>query len=265
MRTMTLVLVVLTCLPFLTKSIAAAENAVDAGLCSNIDLNWLRAHAPIPRSEIVSRRVVEDLCEVMLKIGSDLVPIYAGKNFLLAGELYSHRRQITQDVIGNIKKAEFKKSINKIEKIVAFEYQPPNANGTAIYMISDPLCGYCEKAAAQIGFIANKYGVTVKTILFNVHGEQGKEKCLEAICRNFDLDQYVAPGWKKAPGAKDQQCKKGFDLYNDSIRQIRKLGIRGVPAFFLDDGTRINGADMAALEKELKNKIRGIQAKIISN
>ena len=226
--------------------------------CKNIDLAWLKQHVTISKANIVSMQALDGLCEVILKIGTDYIPVYSGNTFIIAGEMFKNKQAVTGPKIKALKKADIRKNIQELDRIAAFEYKPGVLKNRTIYMITDPLCSYCNYAAKHIKSIADKYGATVKAILYTIHGDQAKgegkgyDKSMEAICRKFDLDQYAASDWKNAPVSEKYRCQKGKDLLAASASLIEKLNLKGVPAFILDNGARINGADMPALEKELE-------------
>jgi len=62
-----------------------------AGVCNEVNEELLQKHAPIPPYKVVSKREVKGLCELILNINGDLVPVYATKDFILAGEMFSNR------------------------------------------------------------------------------------------------------------------------------------------------------------------------------
>jgi protein-disulfide isomerase len=226
--------------------------------CKDIDLAWLNKHATIPNARIVSKQALDGLCEVILKIGKDYIPVYAGKTFILTGEMFKGKKAVTGPKIKAFKKADIRKNIQRLDRAAAFEYKPPVSKNRTIYMITDPLCGYCSYAAEHIKEIADKYGATVKAVLYPIHGDQAKcegkayDKSMEAICQKFDLDQYAAYDWKNAPVSEKYRCQKGKDLLAASADVIARLDIEGVPVFILDTGAKITGADMPALKRELE-------------
>ena len=235
--------------------------------CKNIDLNWLNQHATIDKAQIVSRQALDGLCEVILKIKADYIPVYAGETFIITGEMFKGKQAVTGPKIKALKKADIRKNIQELDRAAAFEYKPAVSKSRTIYMITDPLCSYCNYAAEHIKNIADKYGATVKAVLYTIHGDQatgegkGYDKSMEAICRKFDLDQYSASDWKKSPVSEKYRCQKGKDLLAASASLIEKLNLRGVPVFILDSGAKITGADMSALERELE---KGSQRKHLS-
>ena len=234
-------------------AVSIEPSVTEENICDHIDVHWLRLHAAVPSCEIISKRQTGDLCEVILDVNGNYVPLYTGKDFFIAGQMYQNNMDLTNQTITGIRKEKFVKNKESLDKAVVIEYTPPEKKELAVYMFTDPLCPYCNTAGEKIQGIADKYGATVKMLFFNVHGDDGKEKSVEAICRNFTLEQYIASEWKKQATNKKYDCKQGEDIYERSMTTAKNMGITGVPQFFLQDGTNINGADMAALENALKN------------
>lgn len=251
------ILLLLTFLIFVSATLIYAKfNSNEP--CKNIDLAWLNQHTTISKSQIVFRQPLDGLCEVIIKIGTDYIPVYAGKTFIIAGEMFKRKQAVTGPKIKTLKNNHIRKNIQELNSVTAFEYKPGVPKNRTIYMITDPLCTYCNYAAKHIKNIADKYGATVKAILYTIHGDQAKgegkgyDKSMEAICRKFDLDQYAASEWKKTPASNKYRCQKGKDLLAASAGLMVKLNLKGVPVFILDNGVRINGADIPALERELE-------------
>jgi len=262
MKNLPYILLILACLLVMSATNTHAEFNSKAP-CKNIDLDWLNKHATMPNASIMSKQTLDGLCEVILKIGKDYIPVYAGKTFIITGEMFKRKKAVTGPKIKALKKADIRKNIQELDRAAAFEYKPPVLKNRTIYMITDPLCSYCSYAAEHIKDIADKYGATVKAILYSIHGDQAKgegkgyDKSMETICRKFDLDQYAASDWKKDPVSKKYWCQKGKDLLATSADAIGKLHIKGVPVFILDNGEKITGADLPALERELEKAAKG--------
>ena len=220
--------------------------------CGNIDLDWLRKHSPIPAGRIVSKQNTDSLCEIVLKIGTEYVPLFAGGDFIIAGEMLKHRTQVTRERIDALKTGHYAKLIPRLDAIAAIVYRPAENKGRTIYMITDPLCGYCNMAAEKIVPLAETYGAAVKAVLYSVHGIEGDQKSIEAVCRDFTLDQYTEKEWKRRPFDERYRCERGEERVKAAKEVIGKTGIAGVPVFIFDDGRFVDGANMTAVEKILQ-------------
>jgi len=219
-----------------------------AGVCTGITIDSLREHVPIPPAQIVSKRDVYGLCEVILKINNEYVPIYATSKFVIAGEMFVNRHQITQESLARIKAKFFLKFKKVADKLTAFTYRPKGKIRHTIYMFTDPVCPFCHRAEKDIKQIADQYKAQVKFIFFPVHIPIGEEKAVEAVCKGLTANKYLQGSWRKDSG---WQCKKGKEFIKESESFAKKLGVRGVPTFFLDNGEMIVGANLSLLRQEL--------------
>ena len=71
--------------------------------CIHIDMEWLSQQAPLPgNARIVYKKDLGSVCEVVLVMDGDLVPFYAGEDFLLAGQLFKNKKFITQETLNSL-------------------------------------------------------------------------------------------------------------------------------------------------------------------
>jgi len=227
-------------------------------VCDTITLSSMQAHVPIPPATILSKRAVNGICEVILDINGQYVPVYAGKNYVIAGEMFQNKKQITQSRMDNLKAQNFIRMKPDIEKCVALSYTPKKDIRQKIYMITDPVCPFCHQAESQLKAFAEKNAVEFKIILASVHPPVGRQKAIEAVCRKLSLDDYISQPWRDENRTDQYQCREGIDLIDASEKLSAALGLEGVPVFFLENGQRIDGADMPALESALS----GISLKV---
>jgi thiol:disulfide interchange protein DsbC len=222
--------------------------------CSGVDNGFIRKHASVADFTIVSSRPVSGLCEVIINYRDQLVPLYAGKNFIISGNLYKDRVKITDESINSIKAGNFNKHLRRIKEAVSFSYIPEQKTGKSVYMFTDPLCGFCNRAIKSVKTLADKHGAVFNFIIISYHGKKGKAKAVEAVCRKFTLEDYSMPGWKESGDTARYQCSEGEDAFSRSTRVSDLLGINGVPAFYIDDGTFISGSEMILLDRALGKK-----------
>ncbi len=234
---------------FMTVFVAAAATADDS-ICDSVDMEWIRTHVPVPPAKIIEKAPLNGLCQVILDIQGQLVPVFTGKNFVLAGEMFQDKQQMTQNKINDLKTAAIKESMDKLKTVVSMSYAPANANGKVVYMLTDPLCPYCSQAGDQLKDIADETGATFKLILANVHGEAGEKKVKEALCKNFTFDQYIASEWKQTP-PEEFECEKADTFWVESSKVVSGLGVRGLPAFITMDGQMVSGANMPAVKEAI--------------
>jgi thiol:disulfide interchange protein DsbC len=235
-------------------SIFQPSPCLSADLCSRIDISTISdmAGVDLTKALIVSKTQIQDpdLCQVILKIPGRYIPCYVSDNSLILGHLYRDGQNISQHRISETKKSVFAAKTAELDKLVAFSYRPsvgPVGERRTLYLITDPLCPYCHEIEPQLRDLADKHNLQVNLILYSVHGSHGKEKCIEAVCRNFSFNEYINDGWrKKDPGRYD--CDKGRLLIENTRKTASEIGIESVPMFILDDGRSITGADLTALE-----------------
>lgn len=219
--------------------------------CKDITLAVMQTHVPIPPASILSKHEVNGVCEVILDINGQYVPVYAGKNFIIAGEMFQDKKQITQTRIDGLKAKNFLRLKPEIEKCTALTFKPKKEIKHTVYMITDPVCPFCHQAESQLKAFAEKNAVEFKIILASVHAPVGREKAIEAVCRKLSLDDYISQPWRDESRTDQYQCREGIDLIDASEKLSAALGLEGVPVFFLENGQRIDGADMPALEMAL--------------
>lgn len=227
---------------------AHAENP-----CDTITTDSITRHVPVSGA-IISKRNVNGICEVILKIRQEYVPVYVTPDFVIAGEMFQDKKQITKNIIDRLKEKGFILYRKRLNQCVSMKYRPQGDIKQVIYMITDPECPYCDRAAKKIKKIADNYQAEVKIILHNVHGKAGRGKVIEAICRNLDFDQYTNKNWIKENKTNEYQCSAGIKLLKQTNQIIKKIGITGVPVFYLESGKKIVGANMPALIKALNSE-----------
>lgn len=223
--------------------------------CLHVDSEFLKSQLPIYQFEIISKRNLNGMCEVIVKMHNKLVPIYAGMNFAISGGMYQGRYKITEQILKKLYAEIFSKNIPVINKAVAFTYKPLKSGARTLYMFTDPLCPFCHESGLKVKKLADKYGIVLKTLLIAVRGKKSQEKCIEAVCRNFNISEYFSTKWRTIQTDGKYQCIKGKELLAIADKISDVLMVDGVPAFYLDDGTYISGSDLPVLEKLLNSKV----------
>lgn len=231
---------------FVTQGCAAEE-------CKDITLQTLQTHVPFPfppGTKIVSKREVKGLCELIVNVQGRNLSLYLGKDFVILGQMFSHKKNISFQEAERLQAKQFLALRKEVEKVVAISYTPsPQAQHT-VYMFTDPLCPWCQKAGSQTKEIADTYNVAVKVIFCPY---KGKKEAIEVVCRKLDLSAYLKEDWKKEEKTKDYQCEEGKKLVDASMNLGKKLGVSGVPTFYLNNGKRVVGANIPQLKQILSN------------
>jgi len=234
-----------------------------ANPCNAVTLGSLRQQVPIPPATILSKKAVAGMCEVILDIRGQYVPVYAGPDYVIAGEMFKDRKQVTQETITGLRAKRFRALKNEVDKCVAMTLKSSSGKvDKTVYMITDPVCPYCHRAETRLREFADRYGAEFKLVLYSVHPPVGRRKAVEAVCRGLSAEAYLDGKWKQENLTDKYQCKAGAGLIKRTEELVRKMGVRGVPMFYLSDGTLVQGANMPALARALSSeKLRVSSAK----
>ncbi len=229
--------------------------------CSKITVETISKHLPISNFTIISSREVQGVCEIIININNRIIPLYGDENYLISGDLFHNRVNVTKDKIYEVNKSIFLENKNALDEVVAFEYKPKEIKSEKVlYMFTEPYCPYCHRAGEEVKKMADKYGITVKVLLVTMKGEEGRKKCIEAACRHFifnekfNLEEYNQLEWKQKKPDEEFICEKGGILIKKTEELSNKMNIDGIPLFYLNNGDYISGADMEALELLIKTR-----------
>lgn len=244
-------------LPVFAAAVLIFASSVESSrgeVCQELTPQLIKNHLALDEFTVVSVRELNGLCEVIINSNNRLITFYGNRKFLVSGEMYENGVSLTESKLYDINKSILKSAINDIDGCVVFTYEPTEIKTeTTLYMFTDPLCPFCNKAGGEIKEISDRLGFRVKVLLLNVHGEKGRAKCIEAVCRNaanpsFNLAEYNSPEWKKGDADKEFACQKGSELVDRTEKLSEKLGIDSVPFFFINDGRHVSGASIEDVE-----------------
>ncbi len=254
MKRFFLILLLLLILATTNYSFAAED------FCNKVTIKTLKTHLPkFPTGiKILSKREVKGLCEVVISYRGRDIPLYVGKDFIIVGNLFSYKQNITQQIFKKIGEEEqkrraklFRKYREEIEKVVVFTYTPNSKSKKTLYMFTDPLCPFSHRAEEKIKDIVKKYNTTLKVVFYPVHLPEGKKLAVETICKNMSLSEYIKDEWRRK-NPDPYQCTKGIEIVDRSLNLGRKIEIDGVPTFILSDGTRVVGVNFSKLQQLLE-------------
>ncbi len=223
--------------------------------CSKINEEIIVKNIPVTDFKILSGREVGGLCEIVININGRIIPLYGNENFLISGDMFSLKKNMTSEKIYEVRKNLFLQNRDAIDKSIAFVYTPPVVKSKKIiYMFTEPLCSYCHKAGGELKQMADDYGFVVKVLLASMSGGEGKRKCIEAACRHFsdeekfNLEEYNHIAWKKERADEKYICEKGVKLIELTEATAETVAVDGVPFFFTSTGDYVSGADLDALK-----------------
>lgn len=220
--------------------------------CADIDTKAIQVHLPISEFTILSKKPVNGLCEIIIKIKNDNIPLYYSKDYIIAGKMFKDHEHLTGKTLEKLQRDNFISNLPLLKKAVAFTYKPQKTVGKAIYMFTDPLCHHCREANPEIMQFSDKYGVEVNVLLTSLNGGESTKRCIEAVCRGFDFEDYIKQEWKQSEDTENFQCRDGKDKYAMVDTVSEKLNVNSVPMFFTEDGKEISGANIIEIKNALE-------------
>ncbi|MCG8549536.1 MAG: hypothetical protein MI799_03940, partial [Desulfobacterales bacterium] len=135
-------------------------------VCGHVNMSWLQTQVPVPKdARLVYKKEQGALCEAVLSFDGGLAPLYAGKDFIVAGQLYKKGVSITRKTMAGLsdladaerKKAKeketkavemrqafFKTHASDLADLVSLRFAPGGASDKFMYVISDPACSHCK-------------------------------------------------------------------------------------------------------------------------
>ena len=167
-----------------------------------------------------------------LQIGADLLYTDAKVAYLLDGTLIdaASRRDLTEERMHTLAQ----EAVGKLPLELAIK-QVKGDGKRWIAVFEDPNCGYCKQLRHTLEGMDN---VTVYSFLFPILSPDSVEKARDIWCaadQSQTMSDWMLHG--KVPAKADCETP---------IPQILALGkqlmVRGTPAIFFDDGTRVSGA-----------------------
>ncbi|MCP4115517.1 MAG: hypothetical protein GY737_08950 [Desulfobacteraceae bacterium] len=233
---------------------AAATTVFADSVCKHVDIEWIGTHIPLPdNAKMVLKRENGQLCEVILNINDSLVPVYAGKDFIFAGQLFKNGRSITRETMKNIPdvvdkekkrlaqekalkkenlKSFFKKNINALEQFVFQSFKPEQAMGF-FYVVTDPDCSQCRDLLPKLELAALDSGMEVKVILYPVLGARSRDMAAQAVCNKYSYRDYTEIELIEP----ESSCEQADLLFARTEAFFRSAGIDFVPLVLAGDGS----------------------------
>lgn len=187
---------------------------------------------PDVQIDSVKSTPIEGLYQVT--IGPDIIYMTGDGNYVIKGELLDlkGRRNITEDVRADAR-VEILESINKDEYI---EFASENMRD-AIYVFTDVDCGYCRKLHQDVPEL-NSRGISVRYLAYpraGVNSATGQEMS-NVWCADNRQDALTAS--KNREGVEEKSCN---DPVAEQYKLGQKLGVRGTPAIYLQNGRMLPG------------------------
>ncbi len=188
----------------------------------------------VPDMQIDSIRPtpIEGLYQVVL--GPDIIYMTRDGKYVLKGDLLdiAQRRNLTEDVRAETR-VQLLESI-KLEELIEFRADDVE---DAIYVFTDIDCGYCRKLHQDVPEL-NARGVSVRYLAYpraGVDSETARE--MASVWCAEDKQEAMTR-------AKNRERVEAITCDNPVARQHalgKKIGVRGTPAIYLQNGKAIPG------------------------
>ena len=241
-----------------------------ASVCGHVTLAWLKSQVPVPKdAKLVYTKEQGTICEAVLSLDGGLAPVYAGKDFVVAGPMYKNGVSITRKTMSGLsevadaerkkakekearavemRKAFFKTHAKDLAGLVSLQFAPGGSSEKFIYVISDPACGHCKALLDGLEEVAAETGLALKLVIYPVLGEKSKTMTAHVICELLGYGAYKTlkkDAASKGCEAADQRINKTFDLLN-------KADISFVPLVVAQDGAWVvEGNDICSVREHL--------------
>jgi len=240
-----------------------------APVCTHVDMEWISQQAPLSQeAKIVYKKDLGELCEVVLALNGGLVSLYAGKDFLLVGNLFKDKKSITRETLDALadiarkerikadekeelktekRKAFFQQNIRDLDDLTLFSFKPGKCN-KILYVVTDPNCPHCKMLMPGLEILAMENQIEIKVILFPVLGSKSRDMAIQAICGKYSYQEYRQIQYQPdTPG-----CRQADILLEKTMPFFSRGDISFVPVVISGDGTWVvEGNDISQVKQNL--------------
>lgn len=238
-------------------------------VCTHVDMEWISQQAPLSQeAKIVYKKDQGELCEVVLALDGNLVPLYAGKDFLLVGKLFKDKKSITRETLDALadiarkerikadekeelktekRKAFFQQNVRELDDLTLFSFKPGKPN-KVLYVVTDPNCPHCKKLMSDLEILAMENQIEIKVILFPVLGSKSRDMAIQAICGKYSYQEYRQIQFQPdTPG-----CRQADILLEKTMPFFSRAVLSFVPVVISGDGTWVvEGNDISQVKQHL--------------
>lgn len=183
-------------------------------------------------------------------------PVYASGDgrFLLQGQLLEIRGKEIVNLSEEASMVAHKEALAAVkrEDMIIFPAKDGKAKA-AVYVFTDVDCGYCRKLHKEVPEL-NAMGIEVRYLAYPRTGlKSPTATAMEQIWCSTNRNAGLTAAKLGESVARDANCKT--QVIADQYALGNRLGVRGTPAIFLEDGRQVGGYVPAAeLAKRLKLK-----------
>ncbi len=238
-------------------------------ICTHVDMEWISQQAPLSQeAKIVYKKDRGELCEVVLALDGSLVPLYAGKNFLLVGKLFKDKKSITRETLDALtdiarkerikadekdalktekRKAFFQQNVRELDNLTLFSFNPGKRN-KVLYVVTDPNCPHCNMLMPDLEILAMENQIEIKVILFPGLGSKSRDMAIQAICGKYSYQEYRQARFQPdRPG-----CRQADILLKKTMLFFSRADLSFIPVVISGDGTWIvEGNDISQVKQNL--------------
>ncbi|MBU0993390.1 MAG: thioredoxin fold domain-containing protein [Proteobacteria bacterium] len=256
-------LVAIHLMPDVQTAHAVTDENLQENPCEEYGISAIETHAFLPADyKILSMRPVDNLCEIAIESQNKYATLYTHKDYVIIGDLFKEKKAVTRDLVDEIEGRVIEENRKALEQCTAITYTPVKRNiNRTLYMVVTPGCHFCEEAEDEIEFLAERYGLTIKMIIYT----DENKKAVQAVCRNIPISEFNSPEFKTTEPAEADLCDRGQEIIAKTPAVIDRIGIKGFPTFIFDTGKKFAGANMEHLEKQIVITLESIEHDLIAN
>jgi thiol:disulfide interchange protein DsbC len=213
-----------------------------AGVCDEVDL---RRHLPfLPEAvEVVEKRKVYSLCEMVLRDRGGYFTIYGTKDYVIVGNMISMGKSVSNESVMEVQAKVVKEKLSELRALAATVY---GSGQKEVFFISDPDCPYCNGIKRKVKELADKNGYRVYLLWFPLPTHpKAKEKAISFICEKRTYEDYLADAYGRSI------CSEGTAKVERTLEVLSGL-VNATPTFIFSDGRIVVGGNPKLLEEEMK-------------
>jgi len=213
-----------------------------AGVCDEVDL---RRHLPfLPEAvEVVEKREVYSLCEMVLRDRGGYFTIYGTKDYVIVGNMISMGKSVSNESVMEVQAKVVKEKLSDLRALAATVY---GSGQKEVFFVSDPDCPYCNGIKRKVKELADKNGYRVYLLWFPLPMHpKAKEKSISFICEKRTYEDYLADAYGRSI------CPEGMSKVERTLEVLSGL-VNATPTFIFSDGRIVVGGNPRLLEEEMR-------------
>jgi len=254
---------------YLIATVAFPALSMAGSACEHVTPEWLNTQVPLPPdARIVHSGEKMGICEVVLAMNGDLVPVYVGKDWLLAGQMFSGGKSVTRETMDSLsdlaeeerqlakekealakekRKLFFKANVGQMADMVSLTFGPSSAK-SFIYVVTDPNCSHCKSLVPQLEEAAFEARVNLKLVIYPVLGVKSRQMAARTICESLDWEGYKNVSPPETPSTCDTAEKR----IKKTVSFMQMAGVSFVPMVLAGDGSWVvEGDEICAVRTHL--------------